>query len=113
MNLTELEEMIALGPEVTGVVNLGLLKVLAFMMREDPDGFPTVKDAVLGRLESEAEIYLTMGMLTGNVDREEFRSWATLAAGLGVTLEEAKVATDRGADKAQKGVMGGYGSGGA
>lgn len=103
MNLTELEKLIEQGPDAMGVVNFALLKVLAFMMREAPEDYPSTREAVLSRLESEAEIYVTMGMLGHETDREHFKAWAKLACQLGVSLEEATVVTDRGADRGMEG----------
>lgn len=100
MNLAEIEELIAKGPDEVGIVAWALLKALAWNMKEEPEQYPDAKSAVIGRLESESEVGMTMGLLGHEPNFEEFGRWVDLAKYLGVTHQEAKDAVDRGAYKA-------------
>jgi hypothetical protein len=103
MNLAEIEELIGKGPglEEGELIEFAFLKVLAFNMKEDPEKYPDAKSAVIGRIEAEAEIGMTMGLSgAGLPDFEEFGHWVELAKKLGVTHMEAAQAVDRGAYRA-------------
>ena len=69
------------------------------MMTVEREKFPSAESVVLNRIETEAEVFMVMGLVGWSPDKEDFKAWVRTAKYIGLSKEECEAAVDRGAER--------------